>query len=235
MAEIEVWRIAVTPGNSAAAESLAPRLLDAEEQHKAAAFHRQADRDLYQIAHVGLRTVLADRLRHPAADLRFRRAACPGCGKLHGRPEVVSEQRLEFSLSHAAGLAMVALAADTIGLDVERQVAFDASLTGHITGMLHPAEQAELAEVPAERHPAAALRCWVRKEAYLKGTGMGLGAGTAADYVGLGPGYPAGPGTVPPGWTIQAVAVPDGYDAAIAVRTDAPEPLPLTVRDLTLG
>jgi hypothetical protein len=29
--------------------------------------------------------------------------------------------------------------------------------------------------------------------------------------------------------------VPDAYDAAIALRTDAPAPLPLTVRDLTLG
>jgi 4'-phosphopantetheinyl transferase len=235
MAEIEVWRIAVTPANSAAAESLAPHLLDADERAKAAAFYRAADRELYQIAHVGLRTLLADRLRRPAAELRFRRAGCPGCGKLHGRPEVESDQPLEFSLTHAPGLAMVALATETVGLDVERQAGFDGSVTGSVMSMLHPAEQAELAEIPVDGHPAATLRCWVRKEAYLKGTGMGLGAGTAADYVGLGPGYPVGPGTPPAGWTLQAIAVPEGYDAAVAVRTDAPGPLPLAVGDLALG
>jgi 4'-phosphopantetheinyl transferase len=104
--------------------------------------------------------------------------------------------------------------------------------------MLHPVEQSELDRVGAldpTRWGVAALRCWVRKEAYLKGTGMGLGAGTAADYVGLGPGYPAGPGVPPTGWTIQSVPVPEAYDAAVAVRTDAAGPLPLTVDDLTLG
>ncbi|TQF03182.1 4'-phosphopantetheinyl transferase superfamily protein [Kitasatospora acidiphila] len=233
MGEIEVWRIAVTPANSAAAASLAPRVLDAAEQRKAAAFRRPADQDLYRIAHVALRILLADRLHRPAAELRFRQAACPGCGKPHGRPEVVSDEPLEFSLSHTTGLALIALAPDTVGLDVERLAAFGAATD--IAGQLHPAEQAELAAVAADLRPAATLRCWVRKEAYLKGTGMGLGAGTDADYVGLGPGYPAHPATPPPGWVIQSVPVPDAYDAAIALRTDAPAPLPLTVRDLDLG
>lgn len=176
MGEIEVWRIAVTPANSAAAASLAPRVLDAAEQRKAAAFRRPADQDLYRIAHVALRTLLADRLHRPAAELRFRQAACPGCGKPHGRPEVISDEPLEFSLSHTTGLALIALAPDTVGLDVERLAAFGAATATDIAGQLHPAEQAELAAVAADLRPAATLRCWVRKEAYLKGTGMGLGA-----------------------------------------------------------
>ncbi|MCC9306321.1 4'-phosphopantetheinyl transferase superfamily protein [Kitasatospora sp. RB6PN24] len=235
MGEIEVWRIAVTPANSTAAESLAPRLLDAAEQRKAAAFRRPADQDLYRVAHVALRTLLADRLHRPAADLLFRQAACPGCGEPHGRPEVLCDEPLEFSLSHTTGLALIALAPVTVGLDVEQLAAFGAATATDIARQLHPAEQTELAAVAAELRPAATLRCWVRKEAYLKGTGMGLGAGAGADYVGLGPGYPPTPAGPPPGWTIQAVPVPEDYDAAIALRTDAPGPLDVTVRALTLG
>ncbi|MFG2620764.1 hypothetical protein ACGFXC_24440 [Streptomyces sp. NPDC048507] len=41
--------------------------------------------------------------------------------------------------------------------------------------MLHPAERAELAEPAASERPAAVARCRTRKEAYLKGVGIGLG------------------------------------------------------------
>jgi 4'-phosphopantetheinyl transferase len=233
MGEIEVWRIAVTPANNTAAAAMAPQVLDEVEQAKAAAFYRPGDRDLYRIAHVALRTLIAERLHRPAAELRFRQAACPGCGKPHGRPEVVTDEPLEFSLSHTAGMALIALAPHTVGVDVEGQAAFATPGGLEIAGQLHPAEQTELAALAPERRPAALLRCWVRKEAYLKGTGMGLGAGTDADYVGLGPGYPAALDTPPAGWTIESVPVPAAYDAAIALRAEAPGTV--TVRDLTLG
>ncbi|WP_063774741.1 4'-phosphopantetheinyl transferase family protein [Kitasatospora azatica] len=250
--EVRVWRVAVAPGNAAAARAAAPVLLDRAERARAAAFRREQDRQLYEVAHVGLRTVLAERLGRRPAELTFRQAPCPGCGEPHGRPEV--DGPVEFSLSHAAGLAVIALAADPLGVDVEGHGAFEREAGEDVAGLLHPAERAELAAVEPERWAAAALRCWVRKEAYLKGTGMGLGRGVGIDYVGVGPEFlPEGgkaAGVEPAGWELHAVEVPEGYDAAVAVRVAEREAVQgaavravpgvtggvrLSVRDLVLG
>ena len=65
---------------------------------------------------------------------------------------------------------------------------------------------------PESARPAAFARCWTRKEAYLKGTGAGLGENLAVTYVGTG-GQPA----APDGWTLSDVPVPAGYAGASAV------------------
>ncbi|WP_346268225.1 4'-phosphopantetheinyl transferase superfamily protein [Streptomyces sp. SCUT-3] len=66
---------------------------------------------------------------------------------------------------------------------------------------------------PADR-PAAFARCWTRKEAYLKGTGTGLGEDPSRTPVGAGP----RPEPVP-GWLLADVPVPTGHAAAWALRT----------------
>ncbi|MCX4746361.1 4'-phosphopantetheinyl transferase superfamily protein [Kitasatospora sp. NBC_01287] len=222
---VEVHWVAVTPDNAAAAEAEAARgVLDAEELRRAAVFRRAEDRALYQVAHVALRRLLGQRLDRAPGSVTFRRAACPGCGEPHGRPEQADAPGLEFSLSHASGLALIALAADPVGADVELAGAFEQGAAADVVTQLHPVERAELAAL-AERAPdrwaAGALRCWVRKEAYLKGTGMGLGQGADQDYVGLGPGFGTGPAASarpPAGWELRAIEVPPGFDAAIALR-----------------
>ncbi|WP_329568315.1 4'-phosphopantetheinyl transferase family protein [Kitasatospora sp. NBC_01266] len=223
--QVEVRWVAVTPANAAVAEAAAADgVFDERERQQSAAFRRAEDRALYQVAHLALRRLLAERSGRRPEEVVFRRAPCPGCGELHGRPELAQAPGLEFSLSHSGGLALIALAADPIGADVELGGAFAPGAGAEVVTQLHPAERAELAEL-AERRPdrwtAGALRCWVRKEAYLKGTGMGLGQGVDKDYVGLGPGFdvaPAGGERPPAGWELRAVEVPAGYDAAIALR-----------------
>lgn len=54
---------------------------------------------------------------------------------------------------------------------------------------------------------------WTRKEAYLKGLGVGLSEDPAADYVGSGP-VPARM----PGWSLSDVRVPEGHCAALALQ-----------------
>jgi 4'-phosphopantetheinyl transferase len=230
--EIEVWRVPVTPANAAVAAAVGETLLDPAENARAAGFRRAEDRALYQVAHVALRTLLAPRVGRPAADLPFRRAACPGCGGPHGRPEVATDGApLEFSLSHAPGLALVALAADPVGVDVEHRPAFTSAAAADVAGQLHPDERAELAGLAGvpERWTAAVLRCWVRKEAYLKGTGMGLGMGVGQDYVGLDEGA-----SEPAGWALRTVEVSGAYDGAVALRVPAGAAVRLTVADLAL-
>jgi 4'-phosphopantetheinyl transferase len=62
-------------------------------------------------------------------------------------------------------------------------------------------------ELPLDR--AGALRRWVRKEAYLKGLGTGLGIEPATVDLSADP----------PGWRVRDVDAPDGYVAAVAVAT----------------
>ncbi|MET9427114.1 4'-phosphopantetheinyl transferase superfamily protein [Streptomyces sp. NPDC003036] len=83
-----------------------------------------------------------------------------------------------------------------------------------VRSALQPAEARELAALPEAERPAAFARAWVRKEAYLKGIGTGLGRSPSLDYVGTGP----DPADGPPGWRVSDVVVPEDFTAAVAVR-----------------
>lgn len=185
-------------------------VLDPEERRRAARFVRPADRDRYRAAHVALRRLLGAYLGTPPAKVELTREPCPGCGGPHGRP-AVADGSLHFSLSHAADLVLFAVADAPVGIDVEEVPAADA-LSG-LTAALHPLERAELDAMPAPARPEAFARCWTRKEASLKGTGIGLGDDPAAVCVGVGPEPLA-----PEGWQLTDVAVAEGYAAACAVR-----------------
>jgi phosphopantetheinyl transferase (holo-ACP synthase) len=62
--------------------------------------------------------------------------------------------------------------------------------------------------------PESVARCWSRKEAYLKGVGIGLAEGPSVAYVAAGH-APA----VPADWSLADVRVASGYAAACAIRT----------------
>ncbi|MEU6895318.1 4'-phosphopantetheinyl transferase superfamily protein [Streptomyces sp. NPDC046557] len=219
--EVTVWRVLVTPASSRAAEA-ARGILDDEESARAGAFRRDVDRALYLVAHVALRTVLGVVLDMPARKVVLGRAACPGCGGPHGRPRTLGGGPVEFSLSHTGGMALIALARDAVGVDVAQRATFDEARGLNIAARLHPAERAVLAELPSARTAAATLRCWVRKEAYLKATGIGLAAGADSVYVGPGPDHPVAPGAgpvpaEPVGWGFADVPVADRWAAAVAL------------------
>ena len=185
-------------------------VLDAAERQRAARFVRPADRDRYRVAHVGLRQLLGAYLGIAPADVELTREPCPGCGREHGRPAVVGTP-LHFSLSHAGDLVVFAVADTPVGVDVEEVPSSDV-LPG-LTAVLHPLERAELEALALDERAWAFARCWTRKEAFLKGTGMGLGGDPTGVCVGAGPEPLA-----PAGWQLADVAVADGYAAACAVR-----------------
>lgn len=186
------------------------RALSEEERARATAFVRAADRDRYLVAHLALRRELGALLGTAPADVPLTRTACPVCGGPHGRPSVVGDP-LHFSLSHAGDLVLLAFAEVAVGVDVEEYPA--ASTVEETARALHDRERAELAALPAAERPAAFTRCWTRKEAYLKGTGTGLGEDPSIAYVST-LGAPASP----PGWHLADFAVPPGHAAASAVR-----------------
>ena len=186
-------------------------LLDADERARAARFARDRDRERYIGSHQLLRRVLAWYAGQPPESLRFTREPCPCCGEPHGRPALAGPAGApHFSLSHAGPLTLVAVAADPVGADVEQLPKPD-SVPG-LARVLHPDEQAELEQ--AGFGAEAFARLWTRKEAYLKGTGAGLGRDPALDYVGC-----RKPG--PADWKLADAAAPPGFAAAVALRAGA--------------
>ncbi|MDJ1132692.1 4'-phosphopantetheinyl transferase superfamily protein [Streptomyces iconiensis] len=184
--------------------------LSAEERARATTFLRAADRDRYLVAHLALRRELAALLGTSPADVPLTRATCPVCGGPHGRPSVEGDP-LHFSLSHAGDLVLLAFAGVPIGVDVEEYP--DRATVAETSTALHPRERDELALLPEAGRPAAFTRCWTRKEAYLKGTGTGLGEDPSITYVST-LAVPASP----PGWLLTDLSVPPGHAAASAVR-----------------
>ncbi|MFF1926001.1 4'-phosphopantetheinyl transferase family protein [Streptomyces sp. NPDC058221] len=193
------------------ARRLAPDILDDEELGRAGSLVVEADRLCYLASHVALRMLLGARLGVAPAAVPLRREPCPSCGGPHGRP--ATDGGVHFSLSHTRGIALLAFAGTPVGADVEATP--QARTVAEIGDQLHPAERRELAELPEDQRPAAFVRAWTRKEAYLKGTGFGLAGGLSHDHLGTGPHPQPGPA----GWTVTDVAVPAGHAAAVAVRT----------------
>ncbi|MEU6486817.1 4'-phosphopantetheinyl transferase superfamily protein [Streptomyces sp. NPDC046887] len=192
----------------------APGTLDAQELARAAEFVRAADRDSYVCAHVALRRLLGAYLGMPPRRVTVERAPCAHCREPHGRP-VLPGGALHFSLSHCTGISLLAFATAPVGVDVEEVVA--PAAIAETAEVLHPTEAAELALLPAAERPLAFTRVWTRKEAYLKGLGVGLSDDPSTDYVGAGP-EPA----QPPGWFLSDVLVPEGHWAALAIRGAPP-------------
>lgn len=205
-----LWSVRVTEyAQRAAADE---EMLDGDERVRARAFVREDDRERYRVAHVVLRRLLGAYLARDPAAVELVREPCPGCGGPHGRP-AVADTPLHFSLSHSGDLALFAFADVPVGVDVETEPSPE--VAAEVATMLHPGERAELATLSPSLRPTGFARCWARKEAYLKGVGIGLAQDPSVAYVGTGP----DPGVLP-GWSLVDVSVPSGYGAACALSAD---------------
>ncbi len=135
-----------------------------------------------------------------------------------GRPQLPPDTGLDAGCSAAGALGLVAVGRGCrLGVDVEPVAPWTPAVLDE--GWLAPAEQQELAALPARVRPLAATRAWTRKEAVLKGRGAGLRGGLAATVTGVG----SAPVTVA-GWSVRDVPVPDGWVASLATALDEETP-----------
>jgi 4'-phosphopantetheinyl transferase len=205
-AEPDLWLLRVSHHREGIPDGY--RLLDATERTRHARFLRAADRDRYVVAHIAFRHLLAYTRSAPAT-LRLSRLPCPNCGGPHGRPALPGGP-VHFSPSRTGDLVLFAFATVPVGVDVEALP--DAVALNALADTLHPWERSELdALLPAHRSPALS-RCWTRKEAYLKGVGIGLAAGTAHTYTGTG----LRPARLH-GWSLWDAPVDEDNTAAVAL------------------
>ncbi len=164
--DVTVWHSSMK-----SASDLIP-FLDLPERKRLERFLRSEDGDRYATGRV-LAKILVGEItgRHPSSVVL--RSRCVRCGGEHGKPQVEGDGGVQLSIAHSHERVVAATAAVHVGVDVE-----------HVRGLLNPAKLASselsreenrvrLSLDTAERDRAL-LTYWVRKEALLKATGLGL-------------------------------------------------------------
>ncbi|GAA0911552.1 4'-phosphopantetheinyl transferase family protein [Streptomyces thermoalcalitolerans] len=205
-------------------------LLPAADRERMARLKSRTDQDAFALSRAVLRRCLGALTGEAPKALRFTRQD-------NGKPEVAGAGRdsgLAFSLSHTAGLTLLAVTwGGSVGTDVERVRKVAAA---RIAARYFPADEAA-AVAALSGHEAWDLffRLWVRKEACVKAWGGRLREGMR---VSVQPAHP-GPTAVrsPDGrmWRVWSLAcVPAPYRAAVALPRST-RPGVLTVRHMTAG
>lgn len=164
-ARVHVWKIPVLRSCTDSGEWLSP-----EEQEKSARFHFERDRRRYAVAHTALRLLLSQYLGIAPRQIKFNYGS-------NGKPEIAALNRhsnLQFNLSHAHDLALIAVTSERrVGIDVEyvRPIS-DAE---EIVRLCFSAkESTAFFELPRPRREKAFFNGWTRKEAFVKALGAGL-------------------------------------------------------------
>ena len=161
-------------------------------------------------------------LRHVlGAELGVDPAAVP-LSEGPGKPRLSGGEGLRFNVSHARDLALIAVAACEVGVDVEH--AADGRPGLEAVGLAcSPAEADLLHRMPPDERAEAFIRRWTAKEAYLKGRGLGLAV--PPDQVEIGPAGPDGAAAVrvagepgPARWWVRELRPAPGYVAAVAAK-----------------
>jgi 4'-phosphopantetheinyl transferase len=179
---VDVWVLRLDPGP--AVVELHGRTLDAGERARAARLVSSQSRRRFVAARGQLRRILGSLLSVEPADLRFVYGE-------FGKPWLRDEPKLRFNLSHTGDMGLLAVAENVeLGVDIEsnrprergEQIA---------RRLFAPCEIDALVSLPVEQRDAAFLRCWTRKEAYVKALGGGLQAPLDSFAVSLSGGQPA--------------------------------------------
>ena len=198
--------------------------LSASERERAGRFRFPEHRLRYIASQGTLRQIIAHYADIPADALAFTHGA-------NGKPELPpfpSGTPLYFNLSHSEGLGLCAVTTLAIvGVDVEfleRRV----SQGGIAARFFSRRECAALDVLPESAKHEAFLRCWTRKEAFIKALGEGLSHPLDTFDVSLAPGAPAAVLETRPDkaeaaqWFMGHLEPAHGYIGAVALRNLRP-------------
>lgn len=165
-------------------EPLAPArlaLLSDEERARYAGAAAPAAGARYAAVRLAVREVLHGYLGVAPNRIRFAPAPCCRCGSdRHGRPRIAwPPTAFQLSVSRSGPYWLLAVTSGRpVGVDVEAHRAVDVARLA--PACLSASERAQVAGVDEAGRAGVFLRCWTRKEAVLKGCGVGLAADLAA-------------------------------------------------------
>ena len=141
-------------------------VLNREEQERMQRLLTPAKQIDFALGRGFLRSVLASYTGEPPENLSL----LTGPGGKPGLPD----HRAAFNLSHSGAYFLIAASGrGEVGVDIQEiyPISNPARLAERYFSTL---ENRRLAETPSDEFRKAFFRCWVRKEAYLKGRGTGL-------------------------------------------------------------
>jgi 4'-phosphopantetheinyl transferase len=200
--EVHVWR---APLDDCGAElSALARSLSPEECGRALRFQFAGDRRRFVACRGWLRRLLAGYLDIDAAAIGFGENA-------FGKPRLTTPATpwLHFNVSHSGGMAVFAVARDhEVGVDVE-QVHDDFPVDAVAHRFFTRREQETLDASPPGHRVDVAFALWTRKEAYLKGIGVGFATEQTARGRAL---------EECSDWSVAAFDAGTGFIAAVAVE-----------------
>jgi 4'-phosphopantetheinyl transferase len=211
-----VWRASL---DEVHALPVLERLLALDELARADRFRFQRDRSRYVTGRGILRLLLARYTGLDPARLEFRYGA-------HGKPELAGAGP-QFNLAHSGPVALYAISSQEVGIDVELAQA-DFAGERIPENFFSSAEVQALRSLPSAEQPMAFLRCWTRKEAFIKARGDGLSLDLAAFDVDFVISSRAAllrtrwSSSEPREWTMRDLSDPQrGYIAAVARRSQS--------------
>jgi 4'-phosphopantetheinyl transferase len=143
-------------------------LLSDDERERAMSFAFETDLIRFVSGRANMRKILARYLGTSAQAIRFKYGP-------YGKPSLVNEaDPIFFNFSHSDGVGLLAVGTGfELGIDVE-QIRKDIETVEIARSFFSEAERRDLATVASELRHQTFFNCWTRKEAILKGIGMGL-------------------------------------------------------------
>ncbi len=151
-------------------------LLDGPEARRLAEFRDPVAAARYAGARAAVRRTAAGFLGVGPREVVWDRGPCPGCGDLrHGPPRLRRpDTGWRVGVSRSGPWWVLALSPGAaVGVDVEARG--PQRVPAVVRRCLSPAERAHLAALPeGPERDDAFTRCWVRKEAVVKGWGVGV-------------------------------------------------------------
>jgi 4'-phosphopantetheinyl transferase len=190
----------------AAALGILAGSLSEDEHRRAARYRRPIDRDRMLATRGWLRHLLGAELgvAPDSIELAYAEGGKPHAG----------EDGPRFSISRSAGVALFGLARGIeIGVDIE-QVRTNADVEDIAARFFSPDERSALATLCDTERLEASFQCWTRKEAYVKGLGVGIGAPLDTFDAWANGASPAIVGS----WRIHRLEVARGFAASVAVE-----------------
>jgi 4'-phosphopantetheinyl transferase len=168
--EVTVWTVALDRWSSPSHGET----LSADERARAALIRLPDKRAEFIAAHAALRSILAAYQDIPPESLLFT-TTCTWCGDpQHGKPRLQDSGGLNFNLTRAGALALVAVVQEAeVGIDAEP---LDRGIDWRTIARraLSHDERAEVEATEPALRDSVAGRLWCRKEAVAKATGLGL-------------------------------------------------------------